>query len=105
MALDINFKILLYKDGNYAVLPHKDGLVQTPSLQPKNRFTCVCVCVATPSLLINTGSQTTNQPSSKLTKYQIISQQHTYMYIATSSEYSGSANYSNLVLWPGFPKF
>ena len=108
MALDINFKILLYKDKDYAILPYEDGLFQTVRVQSKIRFTCLFG--DSMSFHQNWQSQATNQPSSKLTKHQILNQQHihTYIhtYIPTFSEHSG------LVLWllklvhrPGIPKF
>ena len=54
----------------------------------------------------NWQSQATNQPSSKLTKHQILNQQHIYTYIPTFSEHSGSALWLlKLVHRPGIPKF
>ena len=104
MALDTNFKTLLFKNRNYTILPHEDDLLPDPEHIMREQVYPLFVNIT--CLFINTESQTTNQLSSKKTKYQIINEQyiHTYICINILSVLRISSDYSNLVQWPGIPK-
>lgn len=79
MALDTNFKIVLYKDRNYAIFHMKMASFRLWAYNPRTGLPVFLW--RTMSFHQYWQSQTTNQSSLKLTKYQIINQQHSYMKI------------------------